>query len=74
MPEDYNDYMEEDGRIWRECWDCGGEGVTHHDCGEDTCCCLNPVDNVRCETCNGDGGWYLSDSPDDEGQTGRDGA
>ena len=38
------------------CWDCGDEGVTHHDCGEDTCCCLHPEDNVVCETCGGDGG------------------
>lgn len=43
---------------WEECWDCGGEGVTHHDCGEDTCCCINPQDNVVCDTCNGEGGWY----------------
>ena len=42
---------------WTECWQCGGEGVTHHDCGEDTCCCLNPEDNVRCDICYGKGGW-----------------
>jgi hypothetical protein len=42
---------------WRTCWDCGGEGVTHHDCGEDTCCCLDPEDNVGCDTCEGAGGW-----------------
>ena len=38
------------------CWDCGDEGVTHHDCGEDTCCCLHPEANVGCETCGGEGG------------------
>lgn len=42
---------------WRTCWDCGGECVTHHDCGEDTCCCLDPGDNVTCGTCYGGGGW-----------------
>lgn len=44
---------------WRECWKCGGEGMSEHDCGEDTCCCFMPEDNVRCDICNGDGGWYL---------------
>lgn len=43
---------------WTDCWNCGGEGVTHHDCGEDTCACLNPEPNVTCEVCNGKGGWY----------------
>ena len=44
---------------WLECWQCGGEGVSHHDCGEDTCCCLMPENNVLCDICNGDGGWYI---------------
>ena len=43
---------------WVECWDCGGECYSYHDCGEDTCCCLNPEPNVVCDTCNGKGGWY----------------
>jgi len=38
-----------------ECWNCAGTGFTHHDCGEDTCCCLDPEDNVRCDTCEGRG-------------------
>lgn len=42
---------------FRDCWDCGGEGYTHHDCGEDCCVCLHPEDNVRCDTCYGAGGW-----------------
>jgi hypothetical protein len=45
-------------KFWRECWDCGGEAYTHHDCGEDCCCCLDPEDNVLCETCEGACGWY----------------
>lgn len=42
---------------WRDCWQCGGEGYTDHDCGEDCCCCLNPEPNVRCDECRGKGGW-----------------
>jgi hypothetical protein len=38
-----------------QCWQCGGEGTTGHDCGEDCCCCLNPYDNVRCDICGGRG-------------------
>lgn len=38
-----------------ECDACGGDGVSGHDCGEDTCCCLNPDDNITCQTCNGTG-------------------
>lgn len=41
-----------------DCWDCGGEGVSGHDCGEDCCPCLDPEENVVCETCNGKGGWW----------------
>jgi len=60
------------GEYWQQevCADCGGEvelimcddcedGFSHHDCGEDCCCCLNPENNVRCDTCGGDGGWYV---------------
>ena len=43
---------------WCECWNCGGEGLTGHDCGEDCCVCLHPEDNVRCDICRGKGGWY----------------
>jgi hypothetical protein len=41
------------------CWNCGGEGYSGHDCGEDCCCCLHPEDNVRCDICNGKGGWLI---------------
>lgn len=41
---------------WVDCWNCI-EGLTGHDCGEDTCCCLHPEDNVVCDICNGEGGW-----------------
>lgn len=38
------------------CANCGGEGYSHHDCGEDCCCCLYPEDNVVCDWCRGTGG------------------
>lgn len=40
---------------FEECPNCGGEGVTSHDCGEDCCCCADPEDNVPCDACKGDG-------------------
>lgn len=36
--------------------DCN-DGYDGHDCGEDCCPCLEPEENVICETCNGAGGW-----------------
>lgn len=51
---------------WTECWNCGGEGFTHHDCGEDTCCCLEPEDNVICDTCMGMCGWQPETESDIE--------
>ena len=29
------------------------DGVSSHDCGDDTCCCLNPMLNTRCDDCDG---------------------
>lgn len=43
---------------WIDCYNCAGEGFSHHDCGEDCCCCLDPEDNVTCDICRGDGGWW----------------
>lgn len=45
--------------MWEDCSTCGGEGVSGHECGEDTCCCRYLEDNVPCGICDGDGGWYL---------------
>ena len=42
-----------------ECWNCGGEGFSHHDCGEDCCFCLQPEDNVVCDICEGEGGYLV---------------
>jgi hypothetical protein len=46
---------------WEPCSECDGEGVAGHDCGEDSCPCLNPEDNMKCQTCNGEGGWKTSE-------------
>ena len=43
--------------MWKECWDCGGTGLNGHDCGEDTCCCAYPEENMPCQICDGQGGW-----------------
>lgn len=43
---------------WRRCDWCGGGGLDGHDCGEDTCCCGSPEDNVDCHICDGHGGDY----------------
>lgn len=43
--------------FWQECDNCDEEGFVDHDCGEDTCCCLYPEQNVRCDICRGKRGW-----------------
>lgn len=55
-------------QTYRDCWNCGGEGNSYHDCGQDTCCCLDPEDNVECDICEGDGGWWACPfcNPDDD--------
>lgn len=42
-----------------ECDQCSGEGYWGYDCGEDTCCCLDPEDNEECEQCDGEGYWWV---------------
>jgi hypothetical protein len=52
-PEDCYDAYESDPET---CGACDGEGY-YHDCGEDTCCCLNPEEDdcFPCEECGGTG-------------------
>jgi hypothetical protein len=49
-----------DGKIYVDCWQCGGEGVIEGECtcGEDCCCCLEPEPPV-CDICRGKGGYYV---------------
>ena len=44
----------------RHCNECE-DGFSHHDCGEDCCCCLDPEPNVVCDECGGHG--YLEWCP-----------
>ena len=44
---------------WVDCYNCGGEGYSDHDCGEDCCCCLNPENNVTCDICEGEGDYKV---------------
>lgn len=44
--------------MWEDCDHCD-DGSSHHDCGDDTCCCLDPYPNVECEWCDGTGGFYV---------------
>jgi hypothetical protein len=43
--------------------DCD-DGFTGHECGEDTCCCLDPEPNVVCQMCWGAGVWHRCISSD----------
>lgn len=47
------------------CWGCGGEGVSGHDCGEDTCVCLDQSDNMECEECGGSGTFAMCMNSDE---------
>lgn len=44
--------------LFEDCTNCGGSGLRGHDCIDDTCCCLDPEENVECDVCDGQGGWY----------------
>lgn len=45
--------------VWERCDTCCGARMNGHDCGEDTCCCLDPEENETCEVCDGEGGWSM---------------
>jgi len=44
---------------FEHCSACCGEGLYGHDCGEDSCACLDPDDNVVCSICRGEGGFHF---------------
>ena len=46
---------------WIECERCDGEGMLRHDCGDDTCCCEFPEDEI-CGECGGNGGYWEEDN------------
>lgn len=50
--------LDGDDLEWIECDVCDGDGEVH-DCGEDTCSCLDPTeqDVWECTECDGHGGW-----------------
>lgn len=50
----------EENDIWIPCAHCGETGFSGHDCGEDTCCCLDPEENVECFICQGMKGWWVN--------------
>lgn len=43
---------------WQDCGNCD-DGYIGHECGEDTCCCRYPEDNVLCDICGGRSGWEM---------------
>lgn len=68
-PNDGRDWSAQCGRcgssvMFESCGECGGDGVVGHDCGEDTCCCLHPEDNVACGICAGSGAFAVCCSTD----------
>jgi len=42
-----------------ECTFCDKNGFMSHDCGEDTCACLDDSPNVLCDTCDGRTCWWV---------------
>lgn len=46
--------MEVDAESCDQCED----GLSGHDCGDDTCCCLRPEPNIICDSCGGTGYWW----------------
>lgn len=50
---------------WESCEGCGGDGLSRHDCGEDSCWCADDAANVTCGECGGRGGrWHCLSSRD----------
>jgi hypothetical protein len=50
----------DDGKVWIDCPQCGGEGAVEGecDCMDDTCCCLDPTP-PDCGWCRGNGGYFV---------------
>ncbi len=58
-PED-DTWLGDDGREYRTCWQCGGEGFIDGECTcmDDCCCCLEPEPPV-CDICRGTGSFEI---------------
>lgn len=56
MRPDYMHVYWDDDAEEEVCFACHGEGF-YHDCGDDTCCCLNPDEDFvfTCDECGGKG-------------------
>lgn len=63
------DYRSFDDGDWQECEDCGGEGLDDNECEcesvQDICSCAIPTPR-RCRTCNGEGGWEVDHSAEEQ--------
>ncbi len=48
------------------CYNCSEDDgfMVGHECGDDSCCCLNPMPNVPCDICGGKGYWLVDDTPE----------
>jgi hypothetical protein len=44
---------------WVDCYEFDCDEGSYHDCGEDCCCCADPMPNRHCSTCRGKGGWFV---------------
>lgn len=50
----------EDEEDQETCEQCEGSGEAPHDCGEDTCSCIEPLPEI-CSTCEGSGYVYVQE-------------
>lgn len=39
--------------LLQDCQNCE-DGYSHHDCGEDSCACADPENNIVCDWCDGE--------------------
>ena len=49
---------EHNTKSWIECLKCDSQGYTHHECGDDTCACKYPSNNIVCDICDEKTGWW----------------
>jgi hypothetical protein len=63
------DYSQIDAGDWQDCDDSAGTGEDESMCEceltVDICLCAQPTP-IRCEICDGDGGWEIDHSAEDQ--------